>query len=159
MADTGATDHVGGRRTWNLRTTDALTARLRRAGQRVTPQRLVILEALEQGHHLSADEIFARVEVRMPAVTRSTVYRTLEAFRDAGFVSETDLGHGVRKFELLGEARHHHLVCHVCADILDLDDAVLQPLRDLIATQYGFTAGIEHLALFGYCAACRPDHD
>jgi len=156
MANDTSQRSTGSERHWHPGAADALTARLRRAGQRVTPQRLVILQALEQGRHLSADDIFARVEVRMPAVTRSTVYRTLEAFRDAGFVSETDLGHGVRQFELLGEVRHHHLVCHECGEMLELDDALVQPLRETISAQYGFSAGLDHLALFGYCAVCRP---
>ena len=65
----------------------ALAARLRRVGQRVTPQRLVILAALQPGEHLSADEVFARVERQIPGVNRSTVYRTLELFCDLGLVS------------------------------------------------------------------------
>jgi Fur family transcriptional regulator, ferric uptake regulator len=142
------------RHSWNPGTTDTLAARLRRAGQRVTPQRLAILRALEHGQHRSADEILADVENHMPAVTRSTVYRTLEAFRDAGIVTETDLGHGVRKFEILSEDRHHHLICHGCGAMIELDDRVVQPMRDAISAQYGFSAPIEHLALFGYCAVC-----
>lgn len=144
------------RHAWNLGATDALAARLRRAGQRVTPQRIAILRALGHGHHRSADEILSEVEVHMPAVTRSTVYRTLETFRDAGIISETDLGHGVRMFELLGEDRHHHLICHGCGAMIDLDDTVVQPMREAISAQYGFSAPIEHLALFGFCAACSP---
>ena len=144
------------RHSWNPGTTDALAARLRRAGQRVTPQRLAILRALGQGRHRSADEILADVEIHMPAVTRSTVYRTLETFRDAGIVSETDLGHGVRQFEILGEDRHHHLICHGCGAMIELDDTIVQPMRDAIAARYGFTTPIEYLALFGYCAACDP---
>ena len=132
-----------------------LAARLRAAGQRVTPQRLVILGAFKPGEHLAADEVFARVERELPAMTRSTVYRSLEAFRDAGLVSETDLGRGVRQFELLEEARHHHLICRGCGAMVELDDELVQPLRDAIRARYGFAAGIEHLALFGSCAACR----
>jgi len=133
----------------------ALAARLRAAGQRVTPQRLLILGAFEPGTHLSADEVFARVAPRLPAVNRSTVYRTLEFFRDRGLISETDLGGGVRQYELIGERRHHHLVCHDCGGQLDLDDALVAPLREAIRARYGFEAGIDHLALFGRCAACR----
>lgn len=55
-----------------------LADRLRRVGQRVTPQRLVILGALRPGAHLSADDLFTRVEPLLPGVNRSTVYRTLE---------------------------------------------------------------------------------
>jgi Fur family ferric uptake transcriptional regulator len=134
-----------------------LTARLRSAGQRVTPQRLVILGAFRPGEHLSADEVFERVERELPAMTRSTVYRSLESFRDAGLISETDLGYGVRQFELLGEARHHHLLCHACGAMIDLPDELIEPLRLAIDDRFGFDAGIEHLAIFGYCAECRTE--
>ena len=133
----------------------ALAERLRQAGQRVTPQRLVILGALTLGEHLSADEVFARVEPLLPAVNRSTVYRTLELFRDLGLVSETDLGGGVRQFELL-DRRHHHLICRSCGHVLELDDALIAPLREAIRDRYAFAAGIDHLALFGRCAGCEP---
>src|SRR5690349_22785607 len=92
-------------------TTRGLAERLRRVGQRVTPQRQVILAALRPGEHLSADDVYARVEPLLPAVNRSTVYRTLELYRDLGLVSETDLGGEARQFELI-YAPHHHLICH-----------------------------------------------
>lgn len=136
----------------------ALTDRLRRVGQRVTPQRLVILGALQHGAHLSADEVFARVEPLLPAVNRSTVYRTLETFRDLGLISETDLGGGARRFELIEEP-HHHLICHRCGDILELDDELVEPLRREIQARYGFAPAIDHLAVFGFCAACNQEQD
>ena len=130
-----------------------LADRLRRVGQRVTPQRLVILGALIPGEHLSADDVFARVEPLLPGVNRSTVYRTLELFRDLGLVSMTDLGSGARQFELLDDL-HHHLICHRCGAITELDDALVDPLRDGIRDRYGFAPAIDHLAIFGFCAAC-----
>jgi len=130
-----------------------LAGSLRGVGQRVTPQRLRILGAFRGDEHLSADEVFARVESVMPAVNRSTVYRTLELFRDLGLITETDLGGGVRQFELL-DKRHHHLICRDCGTMLDVDDALVAPLRELLHSRYGFTATIDHLALFGRCAAC-----
>ncbi len=130
-----------------------LAERLRQVGQRVTPQRLVILGAFRAGEHLSADDVYARVAALLPAVNRSTVYRTLEVFRDRGLVSETDLGGGVRQFELL-EGRHHHLICQVCGAVLQLDDELVRPLREAIRDRFGFDAAIDHLALFGCCAEC-----
>lgn len=129
--------------------------RLRAAGQRVTPQRLLILGAFAPGEHLTADEVFARVELLNPAVNRSTIYRTLEQFRDLGLLSETDLGGGARQFELLHGGRHHHLICRSCGQMLVLDDELVRRLSDDIENRYGFAARIDHLALFGLCAACR----
>jgi Fur family transcriptional regulator, ferric uptake regulator len=131
----------------------SLADRLRRVGQRVTPQRLVILGALRPGEHLAADEVFARVEPLLPGVNRSTVYRTLELFRDLGLVSMTDLGGGARQFELIDDL-HHHLICHRCGAILELDDALVDPLRDGIRARYDFAPAIDHLAVFGFCAVC-----
>ncbi len=133
--------------------TRGLADRLRRVGQRVTPQRLVILGALRPGEHLAADEIFARVESLLPGVNRSTVYRTLELFRDLGLVSMTDLGGGARQFELIDDL-HHHLICHRCGEILELDDDLVDPLRDGIRARYGFAPAIDHLAIFGFCSVC-----
>lgn len=133
--------------------TDYLADRLRRVGQRVTPQRLVILGALQQGAHLSADEVFARVEQQLPGVNRSTVYRALDLFSDLGLVSTTDLGGGARQFELL-EQPHHHLICHRCGGVMEMQDALVSPLREAIQAAYGFSPIINHLALFGFCREC-----
>ncbi len=133
-----------------------LAERLRAAGQRVTAQRLVILEALVPGLHLSADDIYARVAPLLPAVNRSTVYRTLELFRDLGLISETDLGGGARQFELLDD-RHHHLICRACGEAIDVDDALVAPLRAALRDRYGFVAGIDHLAIFGMCDYCAHE--
>jgi Fur family transcriptional regulator, ferric uptake regulator len=138
----------------SVSTTEAAAA-LRAAGQRVTPQRMMILAAFTHpGVHLTADEVYSRVEMLVPALNRSTVYRTLELFRDIGLVSETDLGGGVRHFELLGSARHHHLICQECGHMLDMDDALVEPLREAVQAQYGFTPSIDHLAVFGLCSYC-----
>src|SRR5262245_16222212 len=138
---------------WTLQ---ELAARLRAVGQRVTPQRLMILGAFARpGEHLTAEAVYERVSPLAPAVNRSTVYRTLELFRDLGLISETDLGGGVRHYELLDDGRHHHLICRGCGYMMVLDDDLVQPLRDGIRKRYGFVANVDHLALFGLCAACR----
>lgn len=131
-----------------------LADRLRRTGQRVTPQRLVILNALLPGGHLAADEVFARVEGHLPGVNRSTVYRTLELFSELGLVSVTDLGGGARQYELLDQP-HHHLICHRCGEAIEMDDVLVEPMREAIRARYGFAPQVDHLALFGFCVECQ----
>ena len=75
----------------------------------------------------TSDEVFQRLGPMSTALNRSTVYRTLERFRDAGIVSETDLGGGVRVYELLAIHRHHHLICHRCNGMVEIDDAMIEP--------------------------------
>lgn len=134
--------------------TSVLADRLRRAGQRVTPQRLVILGALVPSGHLAADDVFTLVERQLPGVNRSTVYRTLELFSELGLVSVTDLGGGARQYELLHQP-HHHLICHRCGGAIEMDDALVEPMREAIRNRYGFSPQVEHLALFGFCEECQ----
>ena len=132
-----------------------LHARLREQGQRLTPQRMVILELLHaHGDHVAADELFAAAQARYPYLNISTVYRTLELLRDVGIVSETDLGDGRLNFALLSDARHHHLICLTCGHVEEVEDAPFDHLRQVLHTTHGFHARIDHLALFGECRDC-----
>lgn len=157
-ADTATMTSPG---TWApKRSPEELAARLRSIGQRATPQRLLILGAFANPcEHLTAEEVYDRVGPLAPAVNRSTVYRTLELFRDLGLISETDLGGGVRHFELIDDHRHHHLICRNCGAMLEIDDELVAPLRDAARKRYGFEVTIDHLALFGWCAHCRSVDD
>lgn len=139
--------------------THEIARRLRQIGQRPTPQRMMILGVLaEQGRHLTAEAIYDQVQREYPSINLSTVYRTLETFRDHGLVSETDLGGGVRQFELL-DRPHHHLICLRCGDIQELPAAALDPLQEQLRATHGFQARLDHLAIFGRCRDCRGDAD
>ena len=135
--------------------TSELVHLLRSADQRATPQRLMILSVLQDAeNHLTADEVYQRLGPMSSALNRSTVYRTLERFRDAGIVSETDLGGGVRVFELLAKHRHHHLICSRCNGMIEMDDETVEPMREAIRQRYGFEPRVDHLAIWGVCVGC-----
>ena len=38
--------------------------------------------------------------------------------------------------------------------LLDLDEVVLAPLKDTLYRDYGFSADLKHLAIFGRCKKC-----
>jgi Fur family transcriptional regulator, ferric uptake regulator len=128
---------------------------LRQRGVRVTPQRIIVLEALAaHSGHISADEILQWATARYPAINLATIYRTLDLLLSIGLVAQTNFGGGVTFFELVGDAPHHHLVCEHCHAVIEIDSGVLQPLHESILREYGFTTNARHLALFGICSAC-----
>ena len=133
--------------------TRGLADRLRRVGQRVTPQRLVILGALRPGSISppTRSSPASSRSCRGSTARRSTARWSCSAIW--GLVSMTDLGGGARQFELIDDL-HHHLICHRCGAILELDDALVDPLRDGIRDRYGFALAIDHLAVFGFCSVC-----
>ncbi len=129
---------------------------LRRNGHRVTPQRVIILEAVKKhGGHMSAEDVYREVQRAHPYVNRSTVYRTLEMLTKEGLVTVTDLGKGPVYYELQTGAPHHHLVCQNCGKIEEFDHALLLPLQKSLERHYKFQARFDHLAVFGLCHKCK----
>jgi Fur family ferric uptake transcriptional regulator len=137
----------------------ALARWLRAQRVRVTPQRLLVLEALAaHGGHMTADEVLRWAAPRSSALNLATVYRTLELFVSLGLAAQTDLGGEAAAFELVGGAPHHHLVCERCGGVIEMDDSLFQSLREGVLRRYGFDARSRHIALFGVCRDCQRRH-
>ncbi|MCX6011358.1 MAG: Fur family transcriptional regulator [Chloroflexi bacterium] len=132
-----------------------IVKKLTEQGYRLTPQRLMIISAIEHSDgHISAEEIYAQVMAKYPHVNISTVYRTLELLKQLGLVTDTDFGEGRVRYHPVGKGHHHHLVCQECGATVDLDETVLTPLKDVLLREYGFSADLRHLAIFGRCGRC-----
>jgi Fur family ferric uptake transcriptional regulator len=129
---------------------------LKSMGYRLTPQRMMVVEALHSADkHVSAEEIYAQVHVRYPYANISTVYRTLELLKQLGLVTEIALGDGCVRFHPTEKGHHHHLVCHKCGKIIDLPESALAPLEGALSDMYQFKADLKHMAVFGLCANCQ----
>jgi Fur family ferric uptake transcriptional regulator len=129
---------------------------LKSRGYRLTPQRMMVVEALHGAdEHVSAEEIYAQVRARYPYANISTVYRTLELLKELGLVTEIALGDGCVRFHPTEKGHHHHLVCQKCGKIIDLPESALAPLEGALSDMYQFKADLKHMAVFGLCSKCQ----
>jgi Fur family ferric uptake transcriptional regulator len=134
----------------------SISESLRHEGYRLTPQRMMILSIIEDSvSHISAEEIHRQVRERYPFVNISTIYRTLNLLKRLRLISETDMGEGYVRYELLGRHRHHHLVCRRCGESFAFEHELLKPLQLRLLEDYGFAADVDHFAIFGLCRRCR----
>ncbi len=132
-----------------------IAGKLSKQGYRLTPQRMMILSAIENSDsHISAEEIYAQIVTRYPNVNISTVYRTLELLKRLGLVTETNLGEGRVRYHPAEKGHHHHLVCQECGAIIDLDESLLASLKSALLQEYKFNADLRHLAILGRCINC-----
>jgi Fur family ferric uptake transcriptional regulator len=147
VEDSGKLNHVKAR--W-------IDRKLSDLGYRLTPQRLMILKAVEDADsHISAEEIYAQACAYYPQMNISTVYRTLELLKTLDLVTETDLGDGRVRYHCIGKGHHHHLVCQQCGEITDIEESALEPLWTEIQQRYNFRVDMKHLAFFGLCEKCQ----
>src|SRR5271157_3335168 len=126
----------------------------RRHALPLTVQRRMILESLApRTDHPTADQILADVRKRVPEISRTTVYRVLEAFVRIGVARKVCHPGAVARYEIVRD-RHHHLVCLVCGRMTDFEDSRLDllPLPDSKAN--GFEVADYSIQFRGICASC-----
>ncbi|WP_106242750.1 Fur family transcriptional regulator [Allonocardiopsis opalescens] len=131
---------------------------LRSRGYRVTPQRQMVLEAIEHLVHATPEEICAKVQETARGVNISTVYRTLELLEELGLVTHTHLSHGAPTYHLAEHADHIHLVCRDCGEVIEISPSVADGFVNRLRGELGFETDIHHLTVFGRCGGCPGDH-
>lgn len=134
---------------------DPLINRLRARGIRVTPQRAMIVRAVEtMPGHLTAEEVYTAVKAESPCVNLATVYRTLDLLKALDLITDADMGTGATHYSLRSHANHHHAICHICRMSVEFPNNLLDSLIEGLHLGYGFEAEANHLVVFGVCAAC-----
>lgn len=129
-------------------------------GYRVTPQRVVILDAVcEGGGHTTVGEIYARAKRMDPAIDRSTLYRALDLFQQVGLVVSAEIGTGEKVYEVAESEAHYHLICRGCGHTEIIDHELIHPLFEMIEQRYRFAIQTDHHVIFGECATCQQNDE
>ncbi len=134
---------------------DELADRLRGSGYRLTPQRQLILRAVEDLGHATVDEVLERVRTQASAVNASTVYRTLEVLEELGLVRHAHLSDRAPTYHSAREPEHFHLVCRECHRVRSVEPEAAAALIAAVRVDHGFDVDLGHLAVFGRCLECE----
>lgn len=129
-------------------------ANLREKGYRLTPQRLAILDILDHNvGHLSPLEIYQHASQRLPGITETTVYRTLDFLANHGLAVAAHMGEGKLGYES-SVRQHHHLICRNCGYSIEIAPIFLEALTNQFKEQTGFMIDCSHLTFLGLCPDC-----
>ncbi|HQR28685.1 MAG TPA: Fur family transcriptional regulator [Nocardioides sp.] len=134
-------------------------AKLRDRGFRLTPQRELILRAVEELGHATPDEVLAAVHRESAAVNISTVYRTLEVLEELGLVRHAHLSDRAPTYHSTTDHEHFHLVCRSCHKVTSVDPDEAQDLLARLRADHGFVADVGHLTVFGTCVECPEEEN
>jgi Fur family peroxide stress response transcriptional regulator len=133
---------------------DGLKAVARRAGIKLTHQRLEIFRAIAgTDEHPDAETVWRSVRVRIPTLSLATVYRTLWLLADVGLVSTVVPGGDRVRFDANLDP-HAHYVCIRCGLTRDLaawDDELRRISGQ--ASRFGSVVATA-IEVRGICARC-----
>jgi Fur family ferric uptake transcriptional regulator len=136
----------------------AVEARLHRVGQRYTPNRRALVQALSSARRpLAIGDLLGGRK----GVPQSSAYRNLTVLEHAGVIRRVVTAGDFARFEL-GEAlteHHHHLVCSNCGRVEDVGipssvERSIDRTLDRVARDVGFATVDHRLDLIGLCRSC-----
>lgn len=127
--------------------------RLRASGLRIsTPRRLIIDALFAADGPVSVAQLVGAL-----ALDESSVYRNLEVLERHGLVRHLHLGHGPGLYVLAGGEDAEYLYCERCAKVTVVAPAELDPVREQIHDQFGYTPRFTHFAIVGLCNECAAE--
>lgn len=138
---------------------EQVSLRLQAEGGRMTAQRRLILETLENcADHPTAEEIYERACQADGTLHLSTVYRTLRWLESEGLVNPRwfEDERPQQRFDPVSmEADHHHFRCRICNAIIEFSEPLIDTIKRNYEEQLGGQVETATLTLYGICHDCQ----
>jgi Fe2+ or Zn2+ uptake regulation protein len=137
---------------------ERVAARLRVVGQRLTTNRLALVEVLAGAPRpLTIPEVLDRHD----GLAQSSVYRNLVVLEEAGIVHRVVTNDEFARWELAEDltAHHHHLICAACGRVEDVPasaglEASVAAAAAEVTRATGFLTQHHRVDLVGLCRRC-----
>lgn len=124
--------------------------------ERSTPQLTAVLAAVQaERNHPTAQEVYSRVQRRLPRVSRGTVYRNLSKLHRQQRIRIVHLADQPARYDAVVED-HDHFVCAACGGVSDLSQAVGRNTLAPELSRSGYVVHAKSTTYYGICADCPP---
>ncbi|NSW75980.1 MAG: transcriptional repressor [Candidatus Atribacteria bacterium] len=127
---------------------------LHKHGVKPSSIRMVVLDyLLSRRTHPTAEEVYGALCQELPAVSRASIYNTLELFCQKGIVKTVPTDGRETRYDA-DRSFHGHFECEVCGKIYDFRiDSDNVDLREL----EGFVVREKDIYCRGLCPQCHSD--
>jgi Fe2+ or Zn2+ uptake regulation protein len=138
-------------------TPEQIIKTIRNKGQRITKVRGIVVEIfINSVEPITAQDILLAMETMGMKVNKTTVYRELDFLQKIAIIKAIDFGDGLKRYELLQEGHHHHVICSKCRKVQDVVLKVdLDAEEHKIQKDTGFKIQSHSLEFFGLCTDCQ----
>ena len=109
---------------------EEISSRLIEKRLKVTPQRIVILEAIiKLNNHPTAENIIEYIRKNHPNISVATVYKVLDVLVENGLIKKVKTEKDFMRYDAIMES-HHHIYCSDSDRIEDYNDKELTELLE-----------------------------
>ncbi len=111
--------------------------------------RILIFDYLRQHRtHPTVDEIYSSLVVRVPTLSKTTVYNTVKLLATAGIIKTITIEEQQARYDACTDL-HGHFLCTNCGGVYDFDTSL--PDSRL---PHGFTVKTQEVYYTGTCQSC-----
>ncbi len=133
---------------------------LRQRGIQVTAQRLAVLRVVSQRPHITAEAAADAVRADIGAISLQSVYDALSLLVSERLIRRIQPAGSPARYEGRVGDNHHHLICRVCGQLVDVECSAGAAPCLSVADDKGYEIDEAEVAYWGRCpdciAAARP---
>jgi len=125
---------------------------LRNNGQRITPQKKVILDVLLKNTDvmLSVNDILKQISDS--SIDTVTIYRNMQGFTESGITETMVDNKGLSLYKICDSHPHHHMICTGCGKIINFPCET--NFWEAYVKESNFTVTHHVLEIYGKCSSC-----
>ncbi|MBZ0292784.1 MAG: transcriptional repressor [Anaerolineae bacterium] len=131
---------------------------IRAAGGRMTTQRQLIIELIEEvNDQLDAEGLFQLARERDDSINLTTIYRTLNTLESAGLIRQQYISpdHDRKYYTLTG--RTYHFTCRKCKRVIPFKSDLIDQLKHHLETELHAMAINACVCVDGLCPDCQAE--
>jgi Fur family ferric uptake transcriptional regulator len=129
---------------------ETIFERCKKAGIRITGQRSLIIQVLENSSdHPDVETLFERANKIDNKVSIATVYRTVKILKNAGILEKLEFNDGRSRFEDAVRNHHDHLIDIDTGKVIEFIDEEIEYIQKKIAKKLGYKLIGHKLELYG----------
>jgi len=129
------------------------TTILRQYNLKATPQRLAIIESIDNYGHINIDKLYEEVKNKFNSISLATIYKNINAMIENMLLQEVKIPHEKSVYEIV-KKEHSHFVCERCSNVLDIE-VDTNNIVEHISNKYHLTINQSDLVLSGVCKNCK----
>lgn len=125
---------------------------LRQYNLKATPQRLAIIDAINEKGHITLDSLYSEIKQRFNSISLATIYKNIRAMTENKLLLEVKLSHSRSVYEI-AKNTHAHLRCEVCGDFQDAEIDAGRIFHDTLK-KFQFKINNTDIIISGICKNC-----